>query len=327
MSQRTTLGAIVALGIALRAAPAAAQSAPPAVSASDEEKAPGEKTGEEEAAPGEAAPAAPEGVPVPTAEAGVDIPKVRTSPQKLWRDIVVVPRKDVLKARRFEIAPYWGMNVNDPVITHFALGADANYFLTDVLWLGIEATKYFSKQEDIDFDVRRTYRMAARVNDLDYGAGLNFGYVPAYGKFTILNQALIHWEGFVTAGVGIVGTTIIPRQVDDPKFSTLNIAPSVGAGGRVWLSRWLSVWFVFRDYIFNDKYEPTDRERIENEFCEGRLMGVTNPAEEQAIREDCAADALDLVKDNADTALINNLMFMVGASFFLPTDFQYTTFR
>jgi hypothetical protein len=36
-----------------------------------------------------------------------------------------------------------------------------------------------------------------------------------------------------------------------------------------------------------------------------------------------AADA----KAHADGSLINNVMFQIGASFWLPTTFEYTTFR
>jgi hypothetical protein len=32
-------------------------------------------------------------------------------------------------------------------------------------------------------------------------------------------------------------------------------------------------------------------------------------------------------KDNADSAFINNIMFQIGVSFWLPTGFEYTTFR
>jgi hypothetical protein len=36
-----------------------------------------------------------------------------------------------------------------------------------------------------------------------------------------------------------------------------------------------------------------------------------------------AADA----KDHAEGTLINNLMFQIGVSFWVPTSFEYTTFR
>ena len=57
-----------------------------------------------------------------------------------------------------------------------------------------------------------------------------------------------------------------------------------------------------RDYIFIDKFEPTNRE-----------VGMNDTAE--------------LAKKNADSSFINNVMFQIGISFWLPTSFEYTTFR
>jgi hypothetical protein len=36
---------------------------------------------------------------------------------------------------------------------------------------------------------------------------------------------------------------------------------------------------------------------------------------------------VDAAKDAATTQLINNIMFTAGFSFWIPTGFQYTTFR
>ncbi|MEK6608754.1 MAG: outer membrane beta-barrel domain-containing protein [Myxococcota bacterium] len=306
MISKTTVGgafaAIIAGGLSLRAPPAHAQAPPEEEGAPSAE--PAEPAEQPEAAPGEILPSAQ--------------PPKPPKPSRVWKDIVVVPRKPVLKIKRFELAPFAGVNINDPLIGHYSLGAEVNYFLTDVLSVGVAGSKFFKDQQDLDLDVRRTYRLAARTNSYDYGASLNFGYVPAYGKFTIFNRWLLHWEGLVTAGVGVVHTTIIPRQPDDPKFSTMNIAPNLGMGGRIWLTRWMSVFFLFRDFIYNDHFEPTDREGIEDEYCR---------AQDEEITGSCRDDAIDRVSDKAETGLVNNIMFMAGASFFLPTDFQYTTFR
>ena len=38
-------------------------------------------------------------------------------------------------------------------------------------------------------------------------------------------------------------------------------------------------------------------------------------------------DSADEAKSNASTSFINNVMFQIGLSFWLPTSFEYTTFR
>jgi hypothetical protein len=71
---------------------------------------------------------------------------------------------------------------------------------------------------------------------------------------------------------------------------------------RFFLFKWLTVNFAVRDYIFIDKFEPTDRTEAMNASA-------------------------DDAKENADSSLINNVMFQIGLSFWLPTSFEYTTFR
>jgi ABC-type siderophore export system fused ATPase/permease subunit len=71
---------------------------------------------------------------------------------------------------------------------------------------------------------------------------------------------------------------------------------------RFFLAKWLTINFGIRDYMFIDKFEPTNR-----------AVGMNDSATE--------------AKDNADSAFINNIMFQIGVSFWLPTSFEYTTFR
>src|SRR5215813_5643281 len=49
-----------------------------------------------------------------------------------WQDIVVVPRKAVLKTNRLELAPFAGVTLNDPLIRHFTVGGMATYYFSDV---------------------------------------------------------------------------------------------------------------------------------------------------------------------------------------------------
>ncbi len=71
---------------------------------------------------------------------------------------------------------------------------------------------------------------------------------------------------------------------------------------RFFLFQWLTVNVGIRDYIFVDKFEPV-----------GRSATMFTSAE--------------AAKANADSALINNVMFQVGLSFWIPPTFEYTTFR
>jgi outer membrane beta-barrel protein len=126
--------------------------------------------------------------------------------------------------------------------------------------------------------------------------------VPVYGKFAILDHRLVAWEVFFTAGIGVGQSAVVPRDPQFAGFTNTLIEPNVGAGMRFFLAKWLTLSLGVRDYVFEDSFEPTQRDAMTN----------TTAAEAQK---------------NADTQLINNVMFQIGLSFWLPASFEYTTFR
>lgn len=219
-----------------------------------------------------------------------------------WKDILVVVRKPFLKARRTELLPMVGTTMNDNMIRHYTAGGMLSYYLTDVLAIGVEGHYYQPTfREPFDLVARQARRLPT-VNTYTWSAALDFHYVPVYGKFAIFDKRLITWEVFFTAGIGAGQSKVEPRDTKFPGFTTLLIQPNVGASMRFFLAKWLTVSLGIRDYVFFDKFEPTDR------------SPTMNATAEQA-------------KENADGALINNVMFQIGVSFWLPTSFEYTTFR
>jgi outer membrane beta-barrel protein len=126
--------------------------------------------------------------------------------------------------------------------------------------------------------------------------------VPVYGKFAVLDRKLVQWEVGFTAGVGVGESEVVPRDKTYPGFTNILIQPNVGVNMRFFLTKWLTIQIGIRDYIFEDKFEPTNRSQM---------------------KDPTADDA----KRDADGSLINNVMFQVGLSFWLPTSFEYTTFR
>lgn len=219
-----------------------------------------------------------------------------------WKDIVVVMRKPFLKLHRTDLMPFLATTMNDNMVRHTGAGAQINYYLTDVLAVGVEG-QYFAKNFREPFDlVGRQARRLPTVNKYNFAAALNFHYVPVYGKFAVLDKHLIHWETYFTAGVGVTQSEVIPRDPRFQPFTNLLITPNVGASMRFFLARWLTVNVGIRDYVFVDKFEPVGRDD----------MTYTS-----------AQDA----KDNAESAFINNVMFQLGVSFWIPPTFDYTTFR
>ena len=216
-----------------------------------------------------------------------------------WQDLVVVVRKPFLKVSRIELQPNFGITMNDNIIRHYQFTGAVNYFLTDVLAVGVEGQYYVkSLREPFDLVARQARRLPT-VNQYNFGAALNFHYVPIYGKFAVLDKHIISWETALTAGVGFTQSEVIPRDPALQSFKNNLITPNVGASMRFFISRFLTVNAGIRDYVFVDKFESVNR---------------TEPNGE-------------IAKNNADSALVNNIMFQAGVSFWFPMSFEYTTFR
>ncbi len=219
-----------------------------------------------------------------------------------WQDIIVVMRKPFLKIGRTDLMPFLATTMNDNMIRHYAAGAQFNYFLTDVLSVGIEG-QYYTKQFREPFDlVGRQARRLPTINKYNFSGALNFSYVPVYGKFAILDKHLVAWETYFTAGVGVTQSEVVPRDPRFEAFTNILITPNIGASMRFFLFKWMTVNVGVRDYIFLDKFEPKERDDVMNTTAEA-------------------------AKENADSALINNVMFQLGVSFWIPPTFEYTTFR
>lgn len=217
-----------------------------------------------------------------------------------WQDIVVVVRKPFLKTKRIEALPLFGVTMNDNIIQHVQGGAQVNYWLTDVLSVGLEGFYYVKNlREPFDLVARQARRLPT-VNKYNFSAGLNFHYVPAYGKFAVLDKNIVHWEVFFTAGVGATQSEVIPRDPSMLPFTSILITPNVGASMRFFLTKFLTVNVGVRDYVFVDKFENVNR------------------TADQSVAQ---------AKDNASSAFINNIMFQAGVAIWFPMGFEYTTFR
>ena len=176
-----------------------------------------------------------------------------------WSDIVVVPRKAFLKAYRLELQPLVGVTVNDNLIRHYCFGGDINFFLSDVIWIGVEGQYFIHQLTNQEELVGSEYNRAPTLNQYLYGGSFNFGYAPIYGKFALFNRSILSWEIWATGGLGATFTEVIPRDpVNDALiFKNTDLTVNVGIGSRFFLLDWLTVNFALRDYIIADHFEPT----------------------------------------------------------------------
>jgi outer membrane beta-barrel protein len=217
------------------------------------------------------------------------------------REIYAVQQQYVIKAQRFEIMPYFAITLNDQFVQHNAPGLALNYYITQVLAVGLNANWYDGLNADSDFNFqnRRAARIAVPLNIYQLAADVNFTYVPMYGKFAGFGDFIFHYDAYIDGGVGLIRTK--PLSVIDPdnrSFPTWNnlVNFDVGIGFRIFFNRWIAAILEVRDIIYSEKIES--------------ITIAANPTDKSTWYD-------------PGTHITNNVQMQVGLSFFLPTSFDY----
>ena len=228
--------------------------------------------------------------------------------------ITVVQRQRMLKKKRFELQPQFGITVNDPYVRHYTVGVQADYWLTNRMALGLVGTGLIGAKTPRYDNIRRQEGLLLTANQVLWQANLNFTYNFMYGKIAIFNRALLHWEAGASIGGGVMQTRVIPRyEALHQPFSNFTGGGVVGFHSRTYLPRvnWLAFDLGVRYWLFADRLEPDQR------GPDTAVNGVDLPQ----------LDSADGAKDASTPQLAHNVTFFLGVSFFFPTTFEYTTPR
>jgi outer membrane beta-barrel protein len=214
-----------------------------------------------------------------------------------------------LRDARFEVNPYWGITMNDQFVAHNGPGLALNYYLTNVLALGINGNLYagLNSNSDFNFQTSRAARVGEPITEYQWNANLNFTYVPAYGKFAGFSDFIFHYDVYVLGGVGAISTR--PIAVVDPDNRTFDFEPKisfhVGGGLRIFFNRWFAAMLEVSDYIFFEDLENPS-------IATGR-----DPATGQLNAQNPETWLAE------DPSFTNNVQAQVGFSIFLPFTWEY----
>jgi outer membrane beta-barrel protein len=218
-------------------------------------------------------------------------------------ELYAVQQKYFLRARRFELNPFWGFSLNDQFVSHPGPGLSINYYITDVLAVGVHGTFYGGLNVDSDFNFqnRRATRVAVPLNEYLLEWSGNFTYVPMYGKFAGFSEFIFHYDLYLTGGVGMLFSKPIPViDPDNRKFDFEGkLAFNLGVGLRIALNRWLAPTLEIRDIFYPEKIEA--------------LTVAPTQAQQQ--------DKSTWLENSSK--LTNHFQAQLGISIFLPFSWEY----
>lgn len=218
------------------------------VRAQDDAAAPGAETAPASSTPGADATAPGTAPDASTAEEGIDL--------TLQDRIKAVNRKTFLKAGRFELEPFGGISVNDAFYRRWSAGARAAYYLNDAFAIDVGGAGTVDQLLDPVEELKDLQSAVPDDNRLFGYADVGINFTPVYGKVAALSEWIVHFDAFVSAGLGATFDSS-PNPLSSAIPVGFHPAMEVGIGGRVFLTRWLVVRADLRDYIY-----PQDRTNI-----------------------------------------------------------------
>jgi outer membrane beta-barrel protein len=208
----------------------------------------------------------------------------------------------VMRARRFEFMPYYGFTLNDQFVSHNAPGLALNYWITNVLAVGVNGNYHapFNSDSSFNFQTRRAARVNVPLSEYQWSAALNFTYSPIMGKFSGFGDFIFQYDAYVVGGVGLLASRPIPVIDPDNRLfkSQSHLAFNAGLGIHIFFNRWFAANLEVRDYIFNDQLEAI-----------------------AIAKGDAAADSTTWLEDKG--RLTNGVQAQLGLSVFLPFSFEY----
>jgi outer membrane beta-barrel protein len=217
-------------------------------------------------------------------------------------EVYAVQQIYALRYHRFEMAPYWGFTLNDQFVSHPGPGLDLNFYITNVLAIGLNGNFYGGLNGDssFNFEVRRSARVATPLNEYREGANFNFTYVPIYGKFAGFRKFIFHYDVDLVGGVGFIDTR--PIAVIDPDNRSFQFKPKldfdIGIGLRIFFNRWFAMNLAVRDYIYDEQLEATT--------IASTTVQQQNPSTWYG-----------------SSSITNNVQAQLGISVFLPFSWEY----
>lgn len=141
------------------------------------------------------------------------------------------------------------MSVNDAVYRSFKVGANANFHITERLYVGglFEWFDFGSalggrtNAFDRTFDSTNTFPDAPVV---EYFGALEVGYKPIYGKFSLFDTSILYYDIGATLGGGWVNAGTIQGAASGGFGGTGSVI------GRLFLNDWMAFDLELRDLIF-----------------------------------------------------------------------------
>lgn len=177
--------------------------------------------------------------------------------------VKAVQRKGFIKRGRFEVTPMLSVSMNDAFYQKFGGGLRLAYNLHDSFAIAARGAYY----EPYRTDNVRAGKLAFQSQLLDsqlYGVAMLDGvWSPIYGKSAFVGRNIVHFDLYLSAGLGAVwtDTSMAPRD-EGPHLAT-----DLGGGVRFYPKEWLAFELGLMATLYPDRATETVPSTIQKVFA------------------------------------------------------------
>ncbi len=150
--------------------------------------------------------------------------------------VKAVQRKGFLKRGRFELGANFAPTVNDAFYQKFGYGLRLAYNLHDSFALALRGAQYVKFRTDNVREGKLAFQSQLLSSDIERQIMLGGVWSPVYGKASILQSSIVHFDFFLQAGFGLVWSGTSGPPLDQGP----HVATDFGGGVRFYPKEWLA---------------------------------------------------------------------------------------
>ncbi len=121
--------------------------------------------------------------------------------------VKAVQRKGFLKKGRFELGANFAPTVNDAFFQKFGGGVRLAYNIDDAFAITLRGTKYAKLRTDNVREGKLAFQSQLLTSDIDQQFMIGGVWSPIYGKASVFDSKIIHFDLYLQAGFGLVWTS------------------------------------------------------------------------------------------------------------------------
>lgn len=166
-----------------------------------------------------------------------------------------------LKANRFDLGVAYGIMNNDAFLSSTSFSGYLGYNLNEVFEFSLMFSSISNRPSTAAVNLEKSINRGANTNPLSWTLTGELTVSALYGKLSLLDRMIVHYDLFLTGGVSSV--------------SAMNgnvFGPEVGIGERMFINKSLCLRLDYRFLYFQENIV----ERIQSGPTLGKVIGTRN---------------------------------------------------